>query len=123
MGKIVHKSESIIFLQSERYGGESCWRPAVDVYHFAQGWLVKIDLAGVLPQDVQVSLEGRRLRVSGVRRDLSIFEGLRAHSLEIAYNRFERSIELPCDLEQNVHTQFDYRDGMFLLRILTEASR
>ena len=67
-------------------------------------------------------IQGRQLVVRGVRRDLAVVEGQRAYSMEISYNRFERQVELPCDLHNTVIRR-DYRDGMFLVTIATEESR
>jgi HSP20 family protein len=36
--------------------------------------------------------------------------------MEIAYSRFERSVELPCNLDRADITT-EYRDGMLLVRI------
>jgi HSP20 family molecular chaperone IbpA len=36
--------------------------------------------------------------------------------MEIAYNRFERTIELPCDLA-HARIAVECRDGMLLLRV------
>jgi len=36
--------------------------------------------------------------------------------MEIAYNRFERTIELPCDLA-HARITVECRDGMLLLRV------
>ncbi len=51
------------------------WQPSADVYRTKDGWLVKFDLAGVQIGDVTVALRGRRLIVSGVRRDSFLEEG------------------------------------------------
>lgn len=99
--------------------GESCWCPAVDIYRGHRGWLVKLDLAGVRPEDIQLTVQGRQLVVRGVRRDLSIIEGQQAYSMEIAYNRFERRVELPCELT-NATIRRDYCDGMLLVTLATE---
>ena len=40
--------------------------------------------------------------------------------MEINYGRFERGIELPCDLER-ADIATDFRDGMLVVRIRTEA--
>lgn len=92
------------------------WRPSVDVYRGERGWLVKCDLAGVRREDIRITLSGRRMTIGGVRRDWSISEGHRVYSLEISYDRFERTIELPVDLEQAA-MEIDYRDGMLLIAI------
>jgi HSP20 family protein len=95
------------------------WRPAADVYSTRRGWLVKFDLAGVRPQEIEVSVHGQRLTVRGVRRDCALDEGHRYHSLEISYNRFERTLELPCNLEA-AQISTDYRDGMLLVCLQLE---
>ena len=104
------------FLPTASPSADSTWRPSVDVYRCEEGWLVKCDLAGVRPEDIQATFSGRRLTIAGIRRDLSLVSGHRAYSLEIAYDRFERTIELPCDFER-ANLQMDYRDGMLLVAI------
>lgn len=95
------------------------WRPAADVYSTPHGWLIKFDLAGVRPQEIEVLARGQRLTVRGLRRDCTLDEGHRYHSLEISYNRFERTIELPCDVEAT-QISTDYRDGMLLVYLQSE---
>lgn len=96
-----------------------CWRPSADIYQTDDGWLLKFDLAGVKPSDIEVSIRGRTLTVTGVRRDTAVAECRHSYSMEINYNRFSRTIELPADLQQaQINTQF--RDGMLLVRLITE---
>ena len=45
------------------------WQPSADVYRTRDGWVLKFDLAGVRADEVTVSIRGRRVCVSGVRRD------------------------------------------------------
>ena len=97
------------------------WRPSADVYRTSHGWLLKFDLAGVRPEDVTVSITGRRVSVSGVRRDLMVEEGCSYYSMEISYNRFERSLEMPADLE-NARVQLEARNGLLLVRMITEGN-
>jgi HSP20 family protein len=92
------------------------WAPAADVYRTRRGWLVKVALAGVRPDDLELTADGNTLTVRGVRRDWVPDEGCRHYSMEIDYSRFERTVELPCDVGRaNVST--DFRDGMLFVRI------
>ena len=50
------------------------------------------------------------------RRDGVIEKGYLVHSLEIAYCRFERTVELPSELDE-AEVRSDYRDGMLLISI------
>lgn len=97
---------------------EAPWRPAADIYNCHDGWLVKFDLAGVRPEDVQISVNGRQLVVSGLRRDWMMESGSRFYSMEISYNCFRRAVELPCELNQ-ARVATEYRDGMLLVRLCT----
>jgi HSP20 family protein len=92
------------------------WRPSVDVYRTPAGWLVKCDLAGVRPEDVRFSVRGSRLTVKGARRDRGVEEGCSCYLMEISYSEFERTLELPADLER-ARIEAEYRDGMLLVRI------
>ncbi|HEX4590918.1 MAG TPA: Hsp20/alpha crystallin family protein, partial [Gemmataceae bacterium] len=96
------------------------WRPATDVYRVPEGWLVKFELAGVRPEDVELTARGAALRVRGRRRDLCLEPGCRQLHMEIAYSRFERQVELPGDL-QKAKIDTEFRDGMLLVRIQREA--
>ncbi len=97
---------------------EAHWRPAADVYRTPDGWLVKLDLAGVRPEDVQLSVAGSRITARGVRRDWCVAEGCDHYQMEIAYSRFQRTIELPIDLV-DARLSFEYRHGMLLIRVRT----
>lgn len=110
------KHASIFFTQGMEAQAEMAWRPSADVYRTREGWLVKLDLAGVRPQDVSVTWQGSRLQVTGVRRDWVIEEGWSYHTMEITYSRFERTIDLPSDLTQ-AEISVECREGMLLLRV------
>ena len=92
------------------------WQPPVDVYRSCHGWLLKFDLAGVRPEDVKVRIAGPKVTVSGVRRDWVLEQGYKYHSMEISYNRFERTIELPGDLS-NAEFGLEAKDGLLLVRV------
>src|SRR5215831_640297 len=85
------------------------WSPAVDVYQLADGWLLKFELAGVGPDDVSVTAEGRRIIVRGARLDRCVGSGCSVHQMEITYTRFERAVELPESLDQaTVRCEFNH---------------
>ena len=93
-------------------------RLPVDVYRTPRGWLLKFDLAGVRPEEVSLSIEGCRVTIQGVRRDWMTEEGCSYYRMEITYNHFERSVELPCNVEP-ASIVTDYRHGMLLVHLTT----
>ena len=77
---------SPFFLPALEARTPAVWQPQVDIYHAREGWVVKMDLAGVRPQDVSITVRGSQLRVSGVRHDRIVEEGWSYYAMEIAYN-------------------------------------
>ena len=98
------------------------WCPAADVYRTRDGWIVKVDLAGVKPQDVDVIIDGDLLRISGSRRDGTCGEGVSHYQLEITYSRFEKMIRFPRSIE-HASIERDYRDGLLILRLREEQEQ
>ena len=92
------------------------WNPAADVYRTRDGWIVKLDLAGVRAEDIEITIDGPVLRVSGLRRDSVCGEGISHYQLEITYSRFEKSIQFPCSIDDATIDR-DYRDGLLILRL------
>ena len=111
-----------LFLPAAELIRQPNWLPAVDIYQIPGGFLVKVDLAGVRPEDFQLTIQGATLTIEGTRRDCHVEEGCCHVLLEIAYNHFERRITLPANLEgMRVTTAHDH--GMLLIRMQREASR
>ena len=70
------------------------WIPNTDVYATDTGLVVKVELAGMKSENLEISVEGHRLRISGSRPDVC-----RAHKcnflvMEISYGPFESVLEL-----------------------------
>jgi HSP20 family protein len=109
-----------LFLPAAGSRVDSPWRPAADVYRSQNGWIVKFELAGVRPEDIELIVQGNRLSLRGIRRDCTALEDCRYYQMEIAYSYFERSLTLPCDLDR-ADVSSEYRDGMLLVRIPEEG--
>ena len=99
--------------------GDLVWQPSADIYQIRDGWLVKLDLAGIRLKDVEISRKGNCLTIEGIRRDFLEEESPNYYAMEISYNRFRKSIELPVELEK-AEIRLDYKDGMLLIRIHRE---
>jgi HSP20 family protein len=82
------------------------------------GWLLKVELAGVRPDELQLLVEGCELILSGRRRDWIIERGRQCHSMEISYSCFERRFSMPCRID-DCRVATEYRDGMLVIRIVT----
>ena len=95
------------------------WNPAADVYRSNEGWVVKVDLAGVCSEELEIELDQSNLRIRGCRRDTLFKEGFSYQHMEITYSRFEKTIQFPCSIEA-ASIQHDYHDGFLIVRLLCE---
>ena len=80
----------------------SIWAPNTDVYDSPDGLVVKIELAGVSPGNVQVLIEDGALIVQGIRRDPycgATVAGYRFRQMEIEYGMFRRIVRMPYDVD------------------------
>jgi HSP20 family protein len=69
------------------------WRPPTDVYETDDAVVVKIEIAGMNPDDIAISYVDRELVVRGNRRDVD--EKLSFHCMEIPYGEFSTEVFLP----------------------------
>jgi HSP20 family protein len=111
-----------LFLPAAEAAREAYWQPPTDVYRTRKGWLVKFDVAGVPPEDIELRVRGSHLTISGTRRDWCSQEGCTHYLMEISYSHFERSITLPIDLEHASITS-EYRYGLLLIHIQVEGEQ
>jgi len=98
------------------------WHPSMDIYENDTHLLVKVEIAGVRVDEVQVSLssDDRSLTISGIRREGEKARNnrLRAHQLEIYCGPFGRTITLPqCDPIDRDAVTANYKDGILTISI------
>jgi HSP20 family protein len=92
------------------------FRPAADFYETAQGLVLRLELAGVSPEDVSLTLTGHELVVRGRRRPPAP-EGLRRFiHLEMAFGLFERRFTLPLAVDPQA-VEARYADGILEVQL------
>ena len=94
----------------------AAWRPSADLYRYAEGLLVKLELAGVVERDLRVTLQEDMLIVEGRRRDWCVPDAEELLSMEITYDRFRRTVHLPAVVDPEP-SRLEYRDGMLLVHL------
>lgn len=97
------------------------WNPSADVYRSTDGWIIKVDLAGVCSDDLEIGISGANLTIRGCRRDTFYREGFSYHQMEITYSRFEKTIQFPTRIE-GASVAHDYHDGFLIIHLRTEES-
>jgi HSP20 family protein len=89
------------------------WEPPTDVFETDDELSICMALPGVSADQVQVTLEGDVLSVSGVR--LASPPSALIHRLEIPYGRFERRMRLPMRALKLAESVFE--NGLLLLTL------
>lgn len=92
------------------YEDEVDWKPGIDIYDTSDAVVVIVELAGVEPDAVDVTVSGRLLRIRGTRQPRFRPGYRQFHRLEIARGAFERIVELPETVDSG-GTEATYRDG------------
>jgi len=92
------------------------WCPAADVLEVRDGWVVKLELAGVAPDEVEISIDDRTLNVTGTRRDVAYGESISYYQMEITYSRFHKQLRFPCTIK-DVSVERVSRHGLLVLHL------
>lgn len=74
---------------------------AADVYEENGNIIVEINVAGLDPKNIDISVEGDHLKISGSRKQEEEKEGRNYYKKEIRRGDFERIIHLPGEVNQN----------------------
>jgi HSP20 family protein len=71
------------------------WIPNVDICETADGVTIRVELPGIEPSDIRVTIQDSTLRVQGVKREPMIaLERISYHCLERRYGKFDRQINI-----------------------------
>ena len=80
---------------SRAEGPDTYWIPNTDVYATEDGLVIKVELAGMRREDLELVVEGNRVKISGHRPDRCRSPKCKFLVMEINYGAFETVIELP----------------------------
>ena len=95
----------------------SAWLPPCDVVEDGDGVRIMMELPGVEPDDVRLSLENNILTIRGEKRQQQeSTEGGRVHRYERSYGTFERSFSLPNTVDAD-KVSADYDNGVLTVRL------
>jgi HSP20 family protein len=96
--------------------GGTSYVPAFDVKESKDAYVFKADLPGVKESDLDISLTGNRLTVSGKREEEHREEDEQYFSYERSYGSFTRSFTLPTGVDlENVNAEL--KNGELEIRI------
>lgn len=103
------------FIWSYRHLSATLWVPAADIYENDRHVMIFVDMAGVDPDKMRITLENRSILITGERPSPSPGGVVRIHQMEIDAGVFKRRIPLPGPVDFD-NIQCTYKNG--LLRIV-----
>jgi HSP20 family protein len=96
--------------------GDTYWVPNTDVYVAESGLVIKVELAGMRKEDLELTIDGNRLKISGHRPDGCRAPKCRFLIMEISYGAFEALIELPSGFDLS-RAKAAYQNGFLRIDV------
>ena len=88
--------------------------PQFDVKETKESYVFKADLPGIAEKDLEVSVSGNRLTVSGKREEEKKEEGDVFYTWERSYGAFTRSFTLPEGVDPE-HVEAELKEGVLTI--------
>jgi len=104
--------ERLLFRAGESVG----WTPACDIYEDGEEIVVRADLAGVEPKDVDIRFENGVLTVKGERKLEQEDKRENYHRLELSYGTFTRGFSLPATIDPE-KIRAESKQGVLLIHL------
>ena len=76
------------------------WTPMLDLSETKEFFLVKMEVPGIDPKEIKISLEDHILTISGERKKEEEEKDERFYRVERSYGSFARSIRLPMPVDE-----------------------
>jgi HSP20 family protein len=90
------------------------WAPPVDIYETEDAIVLKAELPGIDPKDVEVRVEDNTLYLKGERNYEKEVKEQNYHRIERSYGSFARSFTLPNSISAE-KVKAEYKDGLLTL--------
>ncbi len=88
--------------------------PALNVWANDEGLKVTAEVPGVSPDDIDISVVGDMLTLSGTRKTDELDENARYHRQERGYGDFTRSLQLPFPVDVN-KVEATFHNGLLMV--------
>lgn len=92
------------------------FEPAMNVYQTDKGVVAEVDLPGIDPKEVEISIEDNVLHIKGGHKEEKEEKGKDYYRKEIRKGRFERAVSLPVRVLEE-KAKADYENGILKITI------
>ena len=94
----------------------TAWAPALDISERKDAYLVTVELPGLKPEDLDITMEDGLLTIQGERQFTSESSEQQYHRVERRYGAFRRSITLPAHVTAE-GIQASFEDGVLQILV------
>ena len=95
---------------------DAAWSPAVDIVETENDIVLRADLPGVDPKDVDIQVENGTLTLKGERKFEKEVKNESYHRVERSYGSFARSFSLPNSISTE-KVKAEFKDGLLTLTL------
>lgn len=99
-----------------RFFAPTIWQPAVEIYETMAEVVVRAELPGIDPKDVDITTSDDTLTIKGEAKSEQEEKGSDYVRRELRYGKFLRTVRLPVDVEAE-KAKASYRHGILEVRI------
>ena len=99
-----------------RAGDSVGWTPSCDIYEDGEEIVVRAELAGVEPGDVEIRFENGVLTLKGERRLEKEDKRENYHRLELSYGTFTRAFSMPATIDSE-KIRAESKQGVLLVHL------
>ena len=97
------------------------WSPTIDFSETKDAFLVKTEVPGIDPKEIQVSLQDHVLTISGERKKEEEEKDERFYRIERSYGAFTRSIRLPAPVDEH-KVNAVFKNGLLMITVPKSAA-
>ncbi len=90
--------------------------PPINIWTNGEGAIVTAELPGVSPEDVEITVVGKRLTIQGRRKADEVQEGVRYHFKERWDGEFTRNVELPFNINADA-VEAKFTKGILVINL------
>ncbi len=96
--------------------GKEKWGPKLDISEGRKDITIKAEIPGIEAKDLDISIEGRLLNIRGEKKQEQTEKEETYYRVESSYGYFNRTIELPAEVDPN-KVEASYKRGILKIKL------
>jgi len=101
---------------SEGFGVQRAWGPTIDIAEVDQEVVVRAEVPGIDPKDLEITVSGNRLTLAGEKKEHSEKQENDYYHTESRFGLFRRTLELPAGVDPE-QVSAEHSHGVVTIRL------